>query len=159
MLQEKLAQKLGRNVTNIPHTLVWERSEGEYLISTGRLPCQQIYQRLMVGYDGGVYMCCNDWGGEHPIGFVSEEGYRNGVRDYALAFDRAQKSQKGFELLSNIKMPVRSNSPELKVSTLEELWDSEELNKVRETHINGRLNDVQVCQKCTFMDTFKWEQI
>ena len=48
MLQEKLAQKFNRNVTNIPHTLVWERSEGEYLISTGRLPCQQIYQRLIL---------------------------------------------------------------------------------------------------------------
>lgn len=159
MLQARLAERLNRRVSTIPHTLVWEKSEGEYLFSTGRLPCQQLYQRLMVSYDGGVYMCCNDWGAEHPIGFISEEGYKNGARDYQLAYDRAQDQKKGFELLTNIQMPRRTNHPEAKVSTLADLWDSKELNSVRKSHIDGKVNDIAACQKCTFMDTFRWEPI
>ena len=77
MLLAKLAKRTKRKIKKIPQTMVWERSEGEFLLSTGRLPCQQLYQRLMVAYDGGVYMCCNDWGAEHPIGFVAETGFED----------------------------------------------------------------------------------
>ena len=159
MLLAKLSQRTKRKVNTIPQTMVWERTEGEFLLSTGRLPCQQLYQRLMVAYDGGVYMCCNDWGAEHPIGFVSGTGYEDGMKDYDSAFHRAQTNSKGFELLGNIQLPVRSNHPETKVSTLEEIWDSVELNQVRKSHIEGRVNDVSACRKCTFMDTFKWEPL
>jgi MoaA/NifB/PqqE/SkfB family radical SAM enzyme len=159
MLLAKLAKRTKRKIKKIPQTMVWERSEGEFLLSTGRLPCQQLYQRLMVAYDGGVYMCCNDWGAEHPIGFVAETGFEDGMKDYESVLHRAQANGKGFELLGNIQMLVRTNHPEAKVTTLAEIWDSEELNRVRKSHIDGRVNDIAACRKCTFMDTFRWEPL
>ena len=38
---------------------------GKIKISKGRKPCNQIFQRLMVTYDGRVAMCCMDWGAQH----------------------------------------------------------------------------------------------
>ena len=40
-------------------------STGKMWISESRKPCQQIYQRLMVTYDGRAGMCCYDWGSTH----------------------------------------------------------------------------------------------
>ena len=41
----------------------------------GRKPCEQLFQRLMVTYDGSVGMCCHDWGAQHSIGYVSSEAF------------------------------------------------------------------------------------
>ena len=158
-LMDKLSRRTGRQVTELPQTMIWEKSEGEFMYASGRLPCQQLYQRLMVTYDGSVYMCCNDWGTEHPIGFVDQAGFTNGMKDYESVYARAQKGSKGFELLNNIEMPQRYKNPQPNVSTLAEIWDSPELNEVRQMHIQGRLNDIPACQKCTFLDTFRWEKL
>lgn len=36
--------------------------------STGRLACPQIWQRLVVAYDGKIVMCCRDWESENVLG-------------------------------------------------------------------------------------------
>jgi sulfatase maturation enzyme AslB (radical SAM superfamily) len=36
-------------------------------------PCPQIWQRMMVCWDGEARMCCGDWGGMHVIGDANKE--------------------------------------------------------------------------------------
>ena len=158
-LKARLSKRTGREVKHLSHTMVWEKPDGEFLFAKGRLPCQQIYQRLMVAYDGSVYMCCNDWGTEHPVGYIDESGYSQGMKDYQSVYQRAQKGAKGFQLLNNVEMPQRYAKTETRVTTLSEIWDSEALNNVRRTHISGKLNQIPACKKCTFMDTFSWEKL
>ena len=158
-LKGKISERSGKNVKKLPQTMIWKKSEGEFLLATGRLPCQQIYQRLMVSYDGSVYMCCNDWGNEHPIGYIDSTGYEGGMQDYESVQTHVQRGDKGFALLREAKMPTRYNAPEHRVSTLSEIWDGVEVNRVRRMHIEGKINELAVCRKCTFRDTFLWEKL
>lgn len=158
-LTQRLSQKTGEHIDHVTQTMVWKKPDGSFYHAAGRLACQQIYQRLMVAYDGGVYMCCNDWANEHPIGYVSENGWKDGMKDYTSVQKRIGTGTKGFELMKGAKMPQRYNTPKQAVSTLSDIWDSTELNKVRKSHIEGNLNSIPACEKCTFRDTFKWEKL
>ncbi len=68
-------------------------------------PCPQIWQRLMICFDGEVRACCGDWNGEMPLGHFPEQ-------------------------------------------SLESIWHSEFLTKLRETHLAGRDSEIPVCAKC-----------
>ena len=155
----RLSARNGTEVTDLSKAMIWQKSDGNVLVAAGRLPCQQLYQRLKVAYDCSVYMCCNDWGTEHPIGYVDETALQTGLKDHQSVYDRVQKGSKGFNLLANIKMPDRDNKPEPLVSTLSQIWDSPELNQVRRMHIENHVNSVSACKKCTFIDTYKWENL
>ena len=53
------------------------RNEGETKFKgdskiKGRLPCPQIWQRIVVSWGGKVIMCCRDWESENPIGKLDE---------------------------------------------------------------------------------------
>jgi hypothetical protein len=104
-------------------------------------------------------MCCNDWGNEHPIGYIDSTGYEGGMQDYESVQTHVQRGDKGFALLREVKMPTRYNAPEHRVSTLSEIWDGVEVNRVRRMHIEGKINELAVCRKCTFRDTFLWEKL
>ena len=45
------------------------------------------------------------------------------------------------------------------VESLSDLWNGNELKKVRDKHLNEKVNDVKVCEKCTFKDTYEWQKI
>lgn len=137
----------------------WKDTEGEVFYATGRLPCQQIYQRLMVSYDGSVHMCCYDWAAEHPVGYVSFTAYENGMSDYAVVADRARRGRRGYEPLANVTPPNRYVFPEEKVSTLAEIWDGDLLNSVREAHVRGRIDGVPICKKCPLKETYRWQRV
>jgi MoaA/NifB/PqqE/SkfB family radical SAM enzyme len=158
-IKAKLSAKTGRKVKNLSDAMIWEKPDGEFLYATGRLPCQQLYQRLMISYDGSVYMCCNDWGTEHPVGYVDQAGIDHGMKDYETVYMRAQKAANGYELLNNVVMPERYANTETKVTTLQEIWDSPALNEVRRKHIEGKVNSIAACKKCTFLDTFSWDKL
>lgn len=159
MLRARLTERTGKDVKKLPETMIWKKPNGEFLFARGRLPCQQLYQRLMVSYDGSVYMCCYDWGNEYPVGYVDKAGYENGMKDYESVYAHAQRSSGGFELLNKVKMPKRYHQPEPRVNTLAEIWNSPAHNRVRRMHIEGQINDIAVCRKCTFLDTFRWEKL
>ena len=158
-IKGKLSARAGREVHNLSDAMIWEKSDGEFLVANGRLPCQQLYQRLMVSYDGSVYMCCNDWGTEHPVGYVDQAGLDRGMKDYEAVYTRAQQAANGYQLLNNVVMPKRYADTELKVSTLQEIWNGFALNEVRRKHIEGKVNSVAACKKCTFLDTFSWAKL
>ena len=67
--------------------------------------------------------------------------------------------KKGFELLKHAKMPREYNEPKHQEENLNSIWRGEELNKVRNLHNKGKVNDLPVCKDCTFKDTFDWTLI
>ena len=69
--------------------------EGDTYISEGRKPCEQLFQRLMVTYDGSVGMCCHDWGAQHSIGYVSNEAFENDKITNDLE-KKIKNNEKGF---------------------------------------------------------------
>jgi len=137
----------------------WRDLNGATYISCGRLPCEQPYQRLSVTYDGRVSMCCYDWGSEYPIGYVDSQAFEEGDREYEIVLKKAQSNAKGFELLSNIKMPERYIDPPKRVQTLQEIWHGDLVSEVRQKHIEGHMEDVPICRRCPFKDTYRWMKV
>ena len=66
---------------------------------------------------------------------------------------KVQNKENGFELLKDIKLKYLMIQ---KVSTLSKIWNGENLNKVRNNHINNRVDQIQICKGCNSRDTFEW---
>ena len=64
-----------------------------------------------------------------------------------------------------LKNPKKAERPknfsniELKPQNLEEIWDGEELNRVRTIQVNKKANDLEVCRRCVSTDTYEWFRI
>ena len=127
-------------------------------ISEGRIPCDQIFQRLMVTYDGRVGMCCHDWGAQHCIGYVDELGFKQdeAIKDLE---NKIMKNKKGFELLKNTKKPNKFNNPKKEINKLEEIWNNNELNLIRDRHKEFKSQSIEICKNCSFKDTYSWKEI
>ena len=132
--------------------------EGNLSISTGRKTCKQIFQRLLVTYDGKVGMCCNDWGAQYNLGYLNNLGF-NSQKEEEKVMNNVKNNKKGFELLKDIEMPKEHNKPPKKVSSINEIWNSNVLNKVRHTHLLNNLDEINICKGCNSKDTFIWEKI
>ena len=133
-------------------------ADGKIKISNKRKPCAQIFQRLMITYDGRVAMCCMDWGAQHCIGYVDKTAFelKNTLDELKRKID---SNKKGFELLRNAKYPSNFNQPKEKVETLKEIWTGKQINKVRNLHKENKINQVEICKKCDFTDTYEWREI
>jgi MoaA/NifB/PqqE/SkfB family radical SAM enzyme len=127
-------------------------------VAVGRKPCEQLFQRLMVTYDGRVAMCCHDWGAQHCLGYVDNLAFEIG-ETLDILEKSIKNNKKGFELLKNAKRPKIYNQPPNYVQSLEEIWKGEELNKVRNFHKNDEVDSVEICKKCSFKDTYVWKKI
>ena len=132
--------------------------DGNLFISKGRLPCEQPYQRMLVTYDGRVSMCCYDWGSMHPIGYVDQLAIDIGDKDYKKIKDQIAIKKKGFELMKPV-MPKNFNFPKKEVLSLQQVWTGYEMDKVRSKHMNDKLEEVEICKKCPFKETYEWELI
>ena len=135
-----------------------KNSSGELFIATGRIACEQVFQRLMVSYDGRVFMCCYDWGNEHPVGVVSDTYNRKGDEDYFDVIHSIKDNKKGFELMAPV-MPDRIIATDKKLEGVKEIWEGRRLNAVRTAHLNGKINKIKICKKCDFKETFKWLKV
>lgn len=140
-------------------TPYWRDADDNLMVAVGRFPCEQPYQRLMVAHDGRVAMCCYDWGVEHPVGYADAQAIKDGDTEYKDIADKVKAGAKGFELLSNVRMPRRLNNPPETVETLGEIWHGAAVNEVRRMHGEGRIGDVAVCAHCPFKDTYRWEKL
>ena len=132
--------------------------DGDLFVSEGRLPCEQPFQRMLITYDGRVSMCCYDWGSMHPVGYVDNLAIEIGDKEYEKVKEKADKKQKGFEMM-NLKIPNKFNKPDKKISSLSEIWNGKEINKVRELHLKNKLEEVTICKKCPFKDTYDWKKV
>lgn len=150
--KEKLISKYGKDA------VLMKDSKNDIYISKGRLPCEQPFQRLLTTYDGKVGMCCYDWGATHTVGYLDELGYKNSETEYLKVKNNADKKVKGYEMM-NLEMPKKNNLPNTKVSTLSEIWNGSEINKVRKAHIENKANEISICKSCPFKETYKWEKI
>ena len=83
---------------------------GDLFISTGRLPCEQPYQRMLVTYDGRVSMCCYDWGSMHPVGYLDTKAIEIDDKDYEAVRKKIINNKKGFEMMKP-EMPRKFNNP------------------------------------------------
>ena len=156
--QNKLKNYLIKNNLD-QNTPYMANFDGEIFISRGRKECEQIFQRLMLTYNGRAGMCCHDWGAQHGVGFFSDAAYKDDKKEFLNVKDKIDSNQKGFSLLKNAKLPNQFNEPEKKASTIEEIWNGPELLKVRKIHRDKKLNELDVCKNCTFKDTYHWEKI
>ena len=160
-VSDDTAQRFAKEIERLklnPEAPIMRDSDGCLYMSKGRLPCEQIYQRLMVSYDGSVSMCCYDWGSMHPVGYVDDLVFRLGDGEYAKVRKKADSKLRGFEMMK-LKMPPRYNKPEKVVQTLSEIWVGNEIDKVRHSHVQGHLEDVAICRICPFKETYQWEKV
>ena len=140
---------------NTPHLV---EANGKIHISKKRKPCEQLFQRLLITYDGRVGMCCHDWGARHCVGYVDKRGFK-AEEAISEIENKINQNKKGFELLKNAKKPEEFNTPDKKVKNLKEIWNSKELNYVRHLHKQNKNDEVPICKNCSFKDTYEWIEI
>jgi MoaA/NifB/PqqE/SkfB family radical SAM enzyme len=133
-------------------------ADGDLYVSHGRLACHQPLQRLMVTYDGRVGMCCFDWGAKHTVGYVAP-AFEAATKDFEAVKARVDKGHSAFTMMGNATIKKLEHDPEHEVSSLFEVWRGQAIGDVRRCHVEGKANDVAVCEKCTFKDTYDWRPI
>ncbi|MDA8779056.1 radical SAM protein [Candidatus Pelagibacter bacterium] len=133
-------------------------SKNDIYISNGRLPCEQPFQRVLSTYDGKVGMCCYDWGATHTVGYLDSLGINNGQKEYKSVKQKADNKTKGFQMM-NLKLPQKNKQPKKETQTLKEIWHGEHINEVREAQIKNKAENIPICKKCPFKETYKWEKI
>ena len=62
---------------------------------------------------------------------------------------RAQSGARGFEMMRLDSLPERYVEPAKKVQTLEEIWYGAIVNDVRRKHIEGQIDAVPACARCS----------
>jgi len=138
----------------------WRDMSGRIAVATGRKPCAQPFQRMMITYDGRVSMCCYDWGSEHPIGFVSEKGFLSSRNDLEKTNRSIRGGKRGFgEFMASARLPEPNNHPNESVSSLAEIWQGHELERVRKMHCEGKIDSVPLCKGCQFKETYTWLEL
>ena len=155
--KSKILEYLKKN--NLPLESNYTVEAGNKIsVALGRKPCAQIFQRIMITYDGRVAMCCMDWGAQHCIGYVNNAAFdiNKTLKDLKLKIDG---NKKGFELLKNAKYPKDFNSPKKKIETIKEIWNGAEINKIRNLHKASKLDEIDICKGCDFTDTYVWKEI
>ena len=127
-------------------------------VAVERKPCDQIFQRVMITYDGRVAMCCMDWGAQHCVGYLDKKAF-DIKKTLKNLKDKIDKNKKGFELLKNAKYPKEYNNPLEKIDTIKSIWNGKEMNKIRNLHKKKELDKIAICKGCDFTDTYIWKEI
>jgi MoaA/NifB/PqqE/SkfB family radical SAM enzyme len=144
---------------NLPKDTRYEiEANGNINVAIGRKPCEQLFQRLMITYDGRVAMCCLDWGAQHCLGYIDKSAFDIDKTINDLE-NKIKSNKKGFELLKDAKRPKKFREPKKKLSTLKAIWGGDELNRIRMIHKEKKLNTIAICKNCDFTDTHEWKKI
>ena len=56
-------------------------------------------------------------------------------------------------------MPEKLNTPDKKISTLKEIWHGKELKKVRDMHLQKKINNIEICKNCSYKESYHWKKI
>lgn len=140
-------------------TPIFRDKDGGLFVASGRLPCEQPYQRLLVTYDGRVGMCCYDWGAQHPVGYADGLALETGEAEYRRVVKKTSSGAKGFAGMEKVAMPERFNQPASVVESLSDIWYGAEIDAVRRAHVADRVESVEICKKCPFKETYRWEKV
>lgn len=133
-------------------------ADNEVYLSSERKSCPQIFQRLMVTYDGKVGMCCHDWGAKHCVGYLDKRAF-NEEKVLADLEKSIKANKKGFELLVNAKKPEELSDIPKNVENISDIWSGEELTKIRNVHAKRKANEIEICKGCVSTDTYEWFKI
>ena len=87
------------------NTLFMVTADDDIYISKSRKPCEQLFQRLMITYDGKVRCVASDWGARHCLGYVNEKAFAE-ESEIEKIRKAIEKNKKGFELLRLAKNPL-----------------------------------------------------
>ena len=83
-------------------------------------------------------------------------GFSLGKLNYCLN----ELKKKGFvKFMDKAIMPESFIKIPSKVETLYEIWHGKIINDIRKEHINNNINNVEICKKCAFKETYKWEKL
>ena len=105
-------------------------------------------------------MCCYDWGSEHPIGYVGEDGYKTMEADHNAVRDAIDSGKAGFsEFMAGARMPTPQIDPPRKVESLKEVWYGATVDDARQKHCDGKIDDVEICTRCPFKETYDWLEV
>jgi hypothetical protein len=103
-------------------------------------------------------MCCYDWGSMHPVGYADELAIKKGNQDNLKVKKDIENKKKGFELMKPDLAPI-FNEPDTITRSLREIWTGEEITKIRDEHMNDNLENVKICIKCPFKETYNWKKL
>lgn len=137
----------------------WRSLDGRLYVGTARLPCEQPFQRLMIGYDGRVSPCCYDWGQEHVVGYADARVLAEGDAAYHQVRDRIAAGAAGFEAMAGAVLPTLHTAPDPEVRSLDQIWNGSLINELRQSHCEGRGGDAAICRACQFKETYEWMEI
>lgn len=68
-------------------------------------PCPQLWQRLVLSWNGDIHMCCSEFAKEKVLGDIHSHSLRN-------------------------------------------IWNGDELNKIRKAHMDNQSDSLPICSKC-----------
>ena len=58
-----------------------------------------------------------------------------------------------------LALDVADNEPPKKITNIHDIWNGEELNKIRKIHMEKQLDKIDICKNCDFKDTYEWKKI
>lgn len=152
-LIETHARKMGQTESEIDFMIV----NDDLYVASGRLPCQQPFQRLLVTYEGRVGMCCYDWGATYAVGAIDKQVALKAQKDYLSVQKNILAEKKSF---TNMKPVIDQDFYALHSlpsdQDLGAIWNGEKIGNVRELHKEGRQSEVSICHKCKFKETYQW---
>lgn len=129
---------------------------GEFFISQGRKPCEQPFQRLLITYDGRVSMCCYDWGAKHTVACLKDLP-EDPNYDKNEPLSKSRNNSPSFKKLKSIELPKQYVKFPNKASSLKEAWNSKVIKSVRKLHASGKVDSINICENCSFKDTYEWK--
>jgi len=61
--------------------------------------------------------------------------------------------------MMKLEMPPKFNVPEPIINTLQEIWIGKEIDRVRHSHVEGKLEEITICKGCPFKETYQWKKV
>ena len=91
------------------------------------------------------------------MGFIDKKSFD--IDETLKNLENIIDNKKGSELLKNAKKPTKYNEPPKKITNIDDIWNGEELNKIRKIHMEKQLDKIDICKNCDFKDTYEWKKI
>ena len=140
--------------------LVMKDGLGNDYAAYRRKPCMQPSQRMMVTYDGRVAACCYDWGAQHAMGYVLAPVSELSDDPELIVSDRVAEQRPGYKELGAPKLATYSPiTSDLTCRSLSEIWRGQAFSWLRSRLDKNDYDNIKMCDKCDFKDTYDWVKI
>ncbi|MBF0195213.1 MAG: radical SAM protein [Magnetococcales bacterium] len=93
--------------------------------------CSQVFQHLIVRYDGSIVPCCSFYGAQMPIALL-----------------KTKNAKANFSEVENIGLLDNRKKANLVVQSIQEAWDGKDMKFLRKIHKAGEYWKHPVCYQC-----------